>query len=112
MSTKVAKGQRVLITGVAGGVGSAAAQAAKARGAYVIGTASARHNAYLRSIGVDQVIDYTKVDFEKQVEHVDAVIDTVGGETAIRAMTTLPRGAQFAQHGGGTTSTRSARKRA
>ena len=43
--TKVAKGQRVLITGVAGGVGSAAAQAARARGAYVIGTASARHNA-------------------------------------------------------------------
>jgi NADPH:quinone reductase-like Zn-dependent oxidoreductase len=97
--TKVAKGQRVLITGVAGGVGSAAAQAAKARGAYVIGTASARHNAYLRSIGVDQVIDYTKVDFEKQVEHVDAVIDTVGGETAIRAMTTLSRGAQFASTG-------------
>ena len=97
--TKVAKGQRVLITGVAGGVGSAAAQAAKARGAYVIGTASARHNAYLRSIGVDQVIDYTKVDFEKQAGHVDAVIDTVGGETAIRAMSTLPRGAQFASTG-------------
>ena len=97
--TKIAKGQRVLITGVAGGVGSAAAQAAKARGAYVIGTASARHNAYLRSIGVDQVIDYTKVDFEKQVGHVDAVIDTVGGETAIRAMSTLSRGAQFASTG-------------
>jgi NADPH:quinone reductase-like Zn-dependent oxidoreductase len=97
--TKVAKGQRVLITGVAGGVGSAAAQTAKARGAYVIGTASARHNAYLRSIGVDQVIDYTKVDFEKQVGHVDAVIDTVGGETAIRAMSTLSRGAQFASTG-------------
>jgi NADPH:quinone reductase-like Zn-dependent oxidoreductase len=97
--TKLAKGQRVLITGVAGGVGSAAAQAAKARGAYVIGTASARHDAYLRSIGVDQVIDYTKVDFEKQVGHVDAVIDTVGGETAIRAMSTLSRGAQFASTG-------------
>ena len=97
--TKLAKGQRVLITGVAGGVGSAAAQAAKARGAYVIGTASARHNAYLRSIGVDQVIDYTKVDFEKQVGHVDAAIDTVGGETAIRAMSTLPRGARFASTG-------------
>jgi NADPH:quinone reductase-like Zn-dependent oxidoreductase len=97
--TEIAKGQRVLITGVAGGVGSAAAQAAKARGAYVIGTASARHNAYLRSIGVDQVIDYTQVDFETQVGHVDAAIDTVGGETAIRAMSTLPRGAQFASTG-------------
>jgi NADPH:quinone reductase-like Zn-dependent oxidoreductase len=97
--TKIAKGQRVLITGVAGGVGSAAAQAAKATGAYVIGTASAQHNAYLRSIGVDQVIDYTKVDFEKQVGHVDAVIDSVGGETAIRAMSTLARGARFASTG-------------
>lgn len=97
--TEVAKGQRVLITGVAGGVGSAAAQTAKARGAYVIGTASARHNAYLRSIGVDQVIDYTKVDFESQVGHVDAVIDTVGGETAIRAMKTLPQGGWFVSTG-------------
>ena len=97
--TEIAKGERVLITGVAGGVGSAAAQAAKARGAYVIGTASAQHDAYLRSIGVDQAIDYTKVDFEKQVSHVDVVIDTVGGETAIRAMSTLPRGARFASTG-------------
>jgi NADPH:quinone reductase-like Zn-dependent oxidoreductase len=97
--TGVAKGQRVLITGVAGGVGSAAAQAAKARGAYVIGTASARHDAYLRAIGVDQVIDYTKVQFEKEVGHVDVVIDTVGGETAIRAMSTLARGAGFASTG-------------
>ncbi len=98
-ATDVAKGQRVLITGVAGGVGSAAAQAAKARGAYVIGTASARHNAYLRAIGVDEVIDYTKVDFETAAGHVDVAIDTVGGETAIRAMSTLPRGAPFISTG-------------
>src|SRR5262245_22875832 len=97
--TEIAKGQRVLITGVAGGVGSSAAQAAKARGAYVIGTASAQHNAYLSSIGVDQVIDYTKVEFEKQVGHVDAVIDTVGGETAVRAMSTLQRGGWFISTG-------------
>ncbi len=97
--TEVAKGQRVLITGVAGGVGSAAAQTAKARGAYVIGTASAQHNEYLSSIGVDQVIDYTKVDFETQVGHVDVAIDTVGGETAIRAMKTLPRGGWFVSTG-------------
>jgi NADPH:quinone reductase-like Zn-dependent oxidoreductase len=97
--TEVAKGQRVLITGVAGGVGSAAAQTAKARGAYVVGTASAQHNAYLRSIGVDQVIDYTKVDFETQVGHVDVAIDTVGGETAIRAMKTLARGGWFVSTG-------------
>lgn len=97
--TQVAKGQRVLITGVAGGVGSAAAQTAKARGAYVIGTASAQHDAYLSSIGVDEVIDYTKGEFEKEVGHVDVVIDTVGADTATRAMTTLPRGGWFISTG-------------
>jgi NADPH:quinone reductase-like Zn-dependent oxidoreductase len=97
--TQVATGQRVLITGVAGGVGSAAAQTAKAKGAIVIGTASAQHNAYLSSIGVDQVIDYTKVEFEKQVGHVDVVIDTVGGDTSVRAMKTLPRGGWFISTG-------------
>jgi NADPH:quinone reductase-like Zn-dependent oxidoreductase len=93
--TRVAKGQRVLITGVAGGVGSAAAQAAKARGAYVIGTASARHNAYLKTIGVDEVIDYTQVKFEERVKNVDAVIDTVGEDTADRAMLTLKMGGMY-----------------
>jgi NADPH:quinone reductase-like Zn-dependent oxidoreductase len=97
--TEVAKGQRVFINGIAGGVGSAAAQTAKAKGAYVIGTASAQHNAYLRSIGVDQVIDYTKVEFETQVGHPDVVIDTVGGDTAIRAMKTLPHGGWFVSTG-------------
>jgi NADPH:quinone reductase-like Zn-dependent oxidoreductase len=97
--TQIAKGQRVLITGVAGGVGSIAAQAAKAKGAYVIGTASAQHNAFLNSLGVDQVIDYTKVEFEKQAGHVDAVLDTVGGDTAVRAMTTLQRGGWFISTG-------------
>ena len=93
--TKVASGQRVLITGVAGGVGSFAAQAAKARGAYVIGTATAKHNAYLKSIGVDEVVDYSKVKFEEQVKNVDVVIDTVGADTAERAMTTLRKGGVY-----------------
>jgi NADPH:quinone reductase-like Zn-dependent oxidoreductase len=89
--TKVSQGEHVLITGVAGGVGSAAAQAAKARGAYVIGTATAQHNAYLKSIGVDEVIDYSQVKFEDQVKNVDVVIDTVGGDTAERALTTIKK---------------------
>ena len=87
--TRVAKGDRLLITGVSGAVGSAAAVAAKARGVYVIGTASARHAEYLRSIGVDEVIDYTKGKFEEQVHDVDAVLDTVGGDNTERAMSTL-----------------------
>jgi NADPH:quinone reductase-like Zn-dependent oxidoreductase len=89
--TRVSQGERVLITGVAGGVGSAAAQAAKARGAYVIGTATAQHNAYLKSIGVDEVIDYSQVKFEDQVKNVDVVIDTVGSDTAERALTTIKK---------------------
>jgi NADPH:quinone reductase-like Zn-dependent oxidoreductase len=100
VATRVAQGQRVLITGVAGGVGSTAAQAAKARGAYVIGTASAQHNAYLRSIGVDEVIDYTRGKFEEQVRDVDAVIDTVGADTAERAMTSLRKGGMYISVGG------------
>jgi NADPH:quinone reductase-like Zn-dependent oxidoreductase len=90
--TEVKKGDRMLITGVSGAVGSAAAVAAKARGAYVIGTASARHAEFLRSIGVDEVIDYTKGKFEEQVHDVDAVLDTVGGDNTERAMSTLKKG--------------------
>jgi NADPH:quinone reductase-like Zn-dependent oxidoreductase len=95
IATKVGKGDRMLITGVSGAVGSAAAIAAKARGAYVIGTASARHTEYLRSIGVDEVIDYTKGKFEEQVHDVDAVLDTVGGDNTPRAMTTLKKGGRI-----------------
>jgi NADPH:quinone reductase-like Zn-dependent oxidoreductase len=87
--TRVSAGERVLITGVAGGVGSAAAQAAKARGAYVIGTATAQHNAYLKSLGVDEIIDYSQGRFEDQVKNVDVVIDTVGSDTAERALGTI-----------------------
>jgi NADPH:quinone reductase-like Zn-dependent oxidoreductase len=93
--THVAKGQRVLITGVAGGVGSAAAQAAKNRGAYVIGTATAQHDAYLKSLGVDEVIDYSQEKFEDKVKNVDVAIDTVGADTAERAMTTLKKGGMY-----------------
>ena len=99
--TKVASGQRVLITGVAGGVGSFAAQTAKARGAYVIGTATAKHNAYLKSIGVDEVIDYSQGRFEDKVKNVDVVIDTVGADTAERAMTTLRKGGVYISNAGG-----------
>jgi NADPH:quinone reductase-like Zn-dependent oxidoreductase len=92
VQANVTRGQRVLILGVAGGVGSSAAQAAKARGAYVIGTATARHNDYLRAIGVDEVIDYSQVRFEQQVRDVDVVLDTVGGADTTLALRTMRRG--------------------
>ena len=91
----LASGQRLLVTGVAGGVGSAVAQIARARGAHVIGTASARHARYLESIGVEEVVDYTQGPFEERVKDVDVVIDTVGGETAARALKTLRRDGSF-----------------
>lgn len=91
----VQQGQRVLITGAAGGVGSQAAQLAKARGAYVIGTASARHAAYLKSIGVDELVDYTQGSIAGRVSDVDVVIDTAGEEAATQALGALKPGGTF-----------------
>jgi NADPH:quinone reductase-like Zn-dependent oxidoreductase len=92
---QIKPGQTLLITGVAGGVGSAMAQLAKVRGARVIGTASARHNAFLTTIGVDQVVDYTQDDWASKVKNVDAVFDTVGGMEGEKALGTLRKGGQF-----------------
>lgn len=88
----VVRGQRVLIDGAAGGVGSAAVQIAKAHGAYVIGTASPRHAAYVRSLGADEVIDYTAGPFEQKVKDVDVVLDTVSRDDGLRSMSTLKAG--------------------
>jgi len=56
-------GQKVLIHGAAGGVGNFAVQFAKAKGVYVIGTASSRNQAFLRELGVDNTVDYQKTRF-------------------------------------------------
>ncbi len=77
-------GQRVLIHAAAGGVGHVAVQIAKARGAYVIGTASASKHDFLRSLGADEVIDYRHEDFTS-IDPVDVVLDAVGGEYAERS---------------------------
>src|SRR5215510_927045 len=74
-------GQHVLIHGAAGGVGGFAVQIARWRGAYVIGTASAKNRDFLLSLGVDEVIDYQQARFESVVHDVDVVLDTIGGET-------------------------------
>jgi NADPH:quinone reductase-like Zn-dependent oxidoreductase len=84
-------GQRILITGAAGGVGSLAVQLAKAKGAFVIGTASGKNAEFVKSLGADEFIDYTKQDFEKAVKDVDVVFDTVGGDTTERAFETLKK---------------------
>lgn len=88
----IKKGQRVLIHGGAGGVGSTAVQLASWRGAHVIATASERNHEYLKSIGADEVIDYRTTRFEDAAKNVDVVLDTVGGETLLRSPAVLREG--------------------
>jgi NADPH:quinone reductase-like Zn-dependent oxidoreductase len=85
-------GQKVLIHAAAGGVGHIAVQLAKARGAYVYGTASTRNQDFLRQLGVDQPIDYTTTHFEEIARDVDVVFDSIGGETQERSWHTLKPG--------------------
>ncbi|WP_409238648.1 NADP-dependent oxidoreductase [Streptomyces sp. PA5.6] len=85
-------GQRVLIHAAAGGVGHLAVQIAKAHGAYVIGTARADKHDFLRSLGADELIDYTATDFSEAVRDVDVVLDGVGGAYGDRSLPVLRRG--------------------
>ncbi|MFJ8311174.1 MULTISPECIES: NADP-dependent oxidoreductase [unclassified Streptomyces] len=91
-TARLAAGQRVLIHAAAGGVGHLAVQIAKARGAYVIGTARAAKHGFLRGLGADEVIDYTAVDFTEAVRDVDVVLDTIGGDYGSRSLKVLRRG--------------------
>jgi NADPH:quinone reductase-like Zn-dependent oxidoreductase len=88
----LASGQRVLIHAAAGGVGHLAVQLAKEKGAYVIGTAAEQNHAFLRELGVDQVIDYNTERFEEVVHDVDVVFDPIGGDTQERSWSVLKRG--------------------
>ena len=89
---QLSPGHSVLIHGGAGNVGGYAVQLAKRAGAVVIATASAKDAYYARSLGADGVIDYRATRFEERVKDVDAVIDTVGGETLNRSYGVLKRG--------------------
>jgi NADPH:quinone reductase-like Zn-dependent oxidoreductase len=82
----------VLINGAAGGVGHFAVQLAKWKGAHVIAVASIAHESFLRELGADQFIDYTKSPPEDVVHDADLVVDTVGGPTTGRFLRTLKRG--------------------
>ena len=84
-------GDRILIHGAAGAVGSFATQIAKRWGAQVIGTASGEDIVYLRSLGHVQVVDYKHERFES-VGQVDAVLDLIGGETATRSFAVVKKG--------------------
>ena len=79
------KGERVLIHGVAGAVGSFAAQFARLHGAYVIGTADTKDEAFARQLGIDEFINYKETRFEDQVQDVDVVFATIGGDVIPRS---------------------------
>jgi NADPH:quinone reductase-like Zn-dependent oxidoreductase len=91
----VQPGQRVLVLGAAGGVGHLAVQIAKARGAYVIGTARSPKHGFLAELGVDEAIDYTSQPVEDAAGDVDVVVDLVGSEETARALGTLRDGGLF-----------------
>jgi len=88
----VQPGQRVLVHAAAGGVGHFAVQIAKANGAYVIGTASSVNHELVKSLGADEVIDYTRDDFSTIAQDIDAVLDTIGGDYVLRSLRTLRAG--------------------
>jgi NADPH:quinone reductase-like Zn-dependent oxidoreductase len=88
----LAAGQRALIHGAAGGVGSYAVQLAHWRGARVIATAAPRDFAFLRDLGADETIDYAAQRFEDTVRGVDLVLDTIGGEMRRRSWSVLRQG--------------------
>src|SRR5947207_3753657 len=89
---KLTSGQRILITGASGAVGSMAVQLAKNKGARVIGTGSGRNEEFVRKLGADEFIDYKKEKFEEKVRDLDVVFDTVGGDTQERGFQTLKGG--------------------
>ncbi|MFD8035338.1 NADP-dependent oxidoreductase [Streptomyces sp. NPDC059717] len=85
-------GTTVLVNGAAGGVGHFAVQLAKWKGAHVIAVASGAHESFLREMGADEFVDYTKVRPEELVRSVDLVLDAVGGRDSKRFLRTLKRG--------------------
>lgn len=89
---QVQPGQRVLIHAGAGGVGHLAIQIAKAKGAHVIATASAANQLLLKQFGADEAIDYKSAPFWQQIDPVDLVFDTIGGEVQAQSWQLLTTG--------------------
>jgi NADPH:quinone reductase-like Zn-dependent oxidoreductase len=85
-------GQKILIHGGAGGIGSLAIQIAKQLGAHVATTVKAADTSFVTNLGADEVIDYTAQDFTETLTEFDAVFDTVGGETNTKSYTILKPG--------------------
>ena len=98
---KVEPGQKVLINGASGGVGTFAVQIAKAFGAEVTGVCSTRNVDTVRSIGADHVIDYTREDFRQGAERYDLILDNVGDHSMADTRRALTPTGMLISNGGG-----------
>ena len=98
---KIQSGQKVLINGASGGVGTFAVQIAKSFGADVTGVCSTRNVDLVRSLGADHVIDYTKEDFTKSAERYDVILDNVPNHSLSEVRRVLTPKGKYVLIGGG-----------
>jgi NADPH:quinone reductase-like Zn-dependent oxidoreductase len=98
---KIQPGQKVLINGASGGVGTFAVQIARAFGAEVTGVSSTNNVEMVRSIGADHVIDYTREDFTTGAERYDLILDNVGNHSMAQTRRALKPGGLLISNGGG-----------
>ncbi len=98
---KVQAGQKVLVNGASGGIGTFAVQIAKAFGAHVTGVCSTRNLDLVRSIGADQVIDYTAADFTEGGERYDFILDNVSNHSLTDLRRILTPTGTLIPNGGG-----------
>ena len=97
---KLQPGQKVLINGASGGVGTFAVQIGKTLGAHVTGVCSTRNVEMVRSLGADHVIDYTKEDFTKGAERYDVILDMVGNHGLLAVRRALTPTGKYIMIGG------------
>jgi NADPH:quinone reductase-like Zn-dependent oxidoreductase len=97
---QIQPGQKVLIYGASGSVGTFAVQLAKHFGAHVTGVCSTANLELVKSLGADQVVDYTREDFSEAGRVYDIVVDTVGKSGFSRSLKSLKRGGFYVRVGG------------
>lgn len=95
LTKSVKKGDKILVHAAAGGVGHFVVQIAKILGAYVIGTASTKNIDFVKSLGADEVIDYTQTNFETVLQNLDFVFDTMAGETLEKSIQVVKKGGKI-----------------